>query len=386
MASGPPFSPPHTTGAPPIEPAPQPAGDYRWLAPPTLQTMPGIDLAPSGRAAMYDLRPLSTGEVLDRTFSLYRSRFLLFAGIASLSAAVRLLASGVQLAVQQVMLRRGSLVPLGITSNLLSLVASALSLLAFAVTQAATMWAVGEVYLGRSTGIAASLRAVLPRWLRFVGIALWQIGSGIWPVLLVLAAFGGYEWVRKASFNSLGFMGALGVTLLLLIPATAAGIIFYLRNLLAVPAAVREGLTVRQAMRRSKALSQNAKGKLFLVLLVASGLYMVMGIVLSIVLFVLMFLHRDALTPGINPVQQHFLAVGVVTLAVGFVGYTLISPVIMLGISLVYFDQRVRKEAFDIAVLLGDESFSVPFAAAAPMSAFAGVPTTAEPPGGASGL
>src|SRR5690349_6399407 len=40
------------------------------------------------RGPRYDLRPLSTGEVLDRTFQLYRSRFVLFVGIALLPAAV----------------------------------------------------------------------------------------------------------------------------------------------------------------------------------------------------------------------------------------------------------------------------------------------------------
>ena len=39
----------------------------------------------------YDLRPLSTGEILDRTFQLYRSRFALFASLAALPAAVQLL-------------------------------------------------------------------------------------------------------------------------------------------------------------------------------------------------------------------------------------------------------------------------------------------------------
>ena len=31
-----------------------------------------------------DLRPMTLGEVLDRTFTLYRERFLLFAGISAL--------------------------------------------------------------------------------------------------------------------------------------------------------------------------------------------------------------------------------------------------------------------------------------------------------------
>lgn len=34
------------------------------------------------------LRPLSTGELLDRTFNLYRNNFMLFAGIAVLAALI----------------------------------------------------------------------------------------------------------------------------------------------------------------------------------------------------------------------------------------------------------------------------------------------------------
>ena len=49
------------------------------------------------------LRPLSLGEILDRMFQLYRSRFLMFAGIASFAAGLDLIwkliqASGVRIA------------------------------------------------------------------------------------------------------------------------------------------------------------------------------------------------------------------------------------------------------------------------------------------------
>ena len=36
----------------------------------------------------FELRPLSLGEILDRIFALYRSRFWLFAGISMIAAAV----------------------------------------------------------------------------------------------------------------------------------------------------------------------------------------------------------------------------------------------------------------------------------------------------------
>jgi hypothetical protein len=40
-------------------------------------------------------------------------------------------------------------------------------------------------------------------------------------------------------------------------------------------------------------------------------------------------------------------------LLIGFVGHTLVSPVALIGLTLVYFDQRVRMEAFDLVMMLG---------------------------------
>jgi len=49
--------------------------------------------AASPPTAQYELRPLTTGEILDRTFFLYRSRFWLYVGLASVAAGVSVLAS-----------------------------------------------------------------------------------------------------------------------------------------------------------------------------------------------------------------------------------------------------------------------------------------------------
>lgn len=359
MASGPPISPSYDPSHPPEEFAPSghAPGEYRWLPPANLPpgfnagagVPPGTPDGGPGRTALYELRPLSTGEVLDRTFSLYRARFPLFAGIAALSALVRLLGQAAQLGVQNTVLRHGGPVALGVTSSLLSLGMSAIFLLAFAITQAATVWAVGEVYLRRTASVSGSVRATLSRWLRYVGIALWQLGSAAWPALLVLAGFGGVWYLKGRTFGMGATVTTAALAMLLFLAAFAVGLIQYLRNLLGVPAAVREGLGVRAAMRRSKVLSRGAKGKLFLVLLIAAALYFVMGILLVTVLSMTMLLHGGGGTAT-------FLIVGILTLIVVFAGYTLISPVVMIGVTLVYFDQRVRREAFDLQVLLGDES------------------------------
>src|SRR5215471_11262391 len=43
------------------------------------------------------LRPMTTGEILDRTFNLYRNNFILFAGIAVLPPALKLILDLIQL-------------------------------------------------------------------------------------------------------------------------------------------------------------------------------------------------------------------------------------------------------------------------------------------------
>ena len=49
------------------------------------------------------LRPLTVSEILDRTAQLYRSNFLLFAGISSVYAGVLLVLSLLQIALQEIL-------------------------------------------------------------------------------------------------------------------------------------------------------------------------------------------------------------------------------------------------------------------------------------------
>jgi len=134
------------------------------------------------------------------------------------------------------------------------------------------------------------------------------------------------------------FVGGLG--------GFVGGYFFYLRNSLAVPATVVERLSVRASMRRSKVLIPGAKGKIFLVGLISGCLYMVVGVVQAPLAFMMML----ALQKG-----HESVAAQAGTLLIGFVGHSVVMPVAMIGYTLVYFDQRVRKEAFDLVVLLGNE-------------------------------
>jgi len=298
--------------------------------------------APVGEVqpAAYGLRPLSTGEVLDRTFEIYRGHFWLFAGLASLSGAFSLVLNAIQMVVHHVVLLRHGIQAALLVTRIASGLMGLLVLPVTAVVYAASVYALCEVYLGRRTTAKESLQATIGRWLRYVGIALWQGWSAVWLGALLVVP--GAVLLGLGAKNPL-LLGLGGLIVLAgVMGGGVFGVIAYIRNSLAIPASVMEGTGVRASMRRSKTFATDAKGKIFVVLLIAFALYLVVGTIQSPMLF---FIAR-------SPFKEHVLAQAAILL-IGFVGHTLVSPVALIGLTLVYFDQRVRMEAFDLVMMLG---------------------------------
>ncbi len=326
-----------------------------WLRPEKpLGQNPSQDQDRSGQAgaAMFELRPLSLGEVLDRTFALYRSRFWLFAGITAVSASVQVIVQGISLATAHKLLRGvAGGVPRG-TSPMLALhqvvgaqlgtwIAALAFFLISAVANAATTLALSEVYLNRPASARDALAAAFKRWYRWIAIGLWLLGSMLWPLALALT-LGALLVSYGARANSTALIGLGSVSLLLaLFVAFPIGFVLYLRNSLAIPAAMVEKLTVRAAMRRSKGLAAGTKGRIFVVLLIAGVLYLVVAVLESPATVLMAF----------APKQEHYMAQAV-TLLISFLGHTLVAPIGLIGLTLIYFDQRVRKEALDLQLLL----------------------------------
>jgi hypothetical protein len=210
-----------------------------WESPAMVAAPTGMPYAGSTEiAAAYAMRPLSTGEVLDRTFSIYRSRFWLFAGIASVSGAVQLVANAFNLLGQHLVMSRYGFRTATASSSVGSLVGVLLFFLAVSVTQAATVHALSEVYLGREATLGGSLRPAMGLWYRYLGIALWQIWSAIWLGLL-LAVPATVLFFPQLGLTSMAWLGGFFI-FLALIGGTAYGVIAYIRNSLAVQAAVVE--------------------------------------------------------------------------------------------------------------------------------------------------
>jgi hypothetical protein len=251
-----------------------------------------------------DLRPLSLGELLDRSFFLYRKNFMLFVGIIALPHLVLLAfqLAGVALQTERMIS--------GVGVNILwGLAAALLTLGAVAASQGATVIAVSRVHLGQPTTIAESFAGIRGRILY---LALIMIGYGI----------------------------GVGVGLILLI---VPGIILALMWALTIPVAVLEDKGLRDSLSRSSELTKGHRGRVFVIyFLFLSLLYAVyMAWELPILAAIGVWTRGHNLT--VLPLwTQIAFPLG------NFLSQCLVGPLMTIGLSLLYYDERVRKEAFDL--------------------------------------
>jgi hypothetical protein len=304
----------------------------------------------------HQLRPLSLGEILDRTAELYRTHFSLFAGLSAIFAGAMLAWQMLHLGLISLMgyphipphLQWAYAVSLGIDLLVISLLAG-LSIAAF---NRAVAW----IYLGKTATVrssAASVFSHLGRYLWLITVTMFRAWGPLFGlyVLLFVMAFAALphgflldpEAARQpANINPGAAIGALlGIAVLgiLFFPALIYGVWMWLRYSLAVPACVVENLPAGQAIRRGIDLSLGSRGRLFVLWLLVFAVRMVLGILIGFPLVLFSFRHLG------HPLPLSWMAYSQLS---GFVENTLIGPVYSIGLTLFYYDQRIRKEGFDI--------------------------------------
>jgi hypothetical protein len=336
----------------------EPQDSYQGFSPSTYGAPPAyappVDAVPV--VPVPQLRPLSTGEVLDRTFALYRRRFWLFTGIGVVPATVLTLSGIVQLIYLAASGRTDTFTP-GATPDAVKsalgtiallqvyfLPASILFLVAYGVSHAATVDAVGRITRGLSATAVESYKEVRGRWLRWIGIALRQLWSFVWPFAIGLIILGAGVAGITAMRGSGGVIGAGLIALVVWVVMLAGlvlGVMNFIRHALATPAGVQEDLGVNAAMRRSRQLVAGRKGRIFLALLLVYVLQMVAG-GLKVPFVMLASNARGA---------SHVLLL-TIQLLISFVAVTIVSPVASIALCLFYVDERVRREGYDIELLM----------------------------------
>ncbi len=320
-------------------------------------------------------RPLTLGEILDRTVQLYRSNFLLFTGIAAPAAGVLILVSGSvslfftsrvmnlaqaaqthgappvpQLAGQEVLLMMaifGAFFIIGIP----------LLVGAFSMALAALSFAATSLERGEQTSIRSAYGYAFNHFWRHVGIVFLQVlFAGVVPYFIfgfvifvgaILAVFA----AGTGGTRTMGPFLVVGLVLMALVLVVAC-ILIWLRLSLAYPVSVAEGATAWDSLKRSNFLTAGTRGRIFLMLLLVWFLTMAVSTALTVPIDILIFVVKGKSGFPLNPVGPVFILMQIVNLGVGFLVRVFAMPIYSVALVLFYIDQRVRLEGFDIERLM----------------------------------
>lgn len=257
------------------------------------------------------LRPLSTGELLDATFSLYRSHFGLFVGIFALPYLAVLAFQCIGLTFQSSTPQISNIV----MSALWAIGVMFLTMVVSALSQAATVVAVSNLHLGRTASVMDSFSRVKAHVLGVMGLSL----------LIGLVA---------------------GVACLALV---VPGVLLFIMWSLSVPAKVLENKGVSDAMSRSMDLTKGSRGRIFVIGLLV--LVLTLGVTWLLQWPILIAAGVRAAGARGN-LQNIGILWQLASIVATFISQSLVGALGTIALSLVYYDQRVRKEAFDLQLMM----------------------------------
>jgi hypothetical protein len=296
-----------------------------------------------------DLRPLTLGELLDRSFSLYRRHFLLFVGIMAVPSLLGLGFGILTTVFVPQPAPPGSLESgpdaTAVLSTMIWVVVAMLGMgivyfVTYAVALGATTVAVSELYMGRTVTIRGSFEPLRGKVGR-LALLLLLVSIRTFGVLFVGAlSIGVGAGIAAAGLPVVGvmmlFAGALGAFLL--------WIWLILRYAVSVPAAVLEDETSTDAIRRSIDLT---RGHLW-----RGGVLMIFTMIVTygvLMIFQGPFLFAAALA---GPGAASAFWLNLLGTIAGSIGGALTSPLLVVAFAVLYYDLRVRHEGLDLQMML----------------------------------
>jgi hypothetical protein len=319
-----------------------------------------------GPTAQAILRPMGFGEVLDKTFSIYRSRFLLFAGIAALPAIVMLGINFADLAWWHVRLlvhphrQPGVFLwsfAVGLGYYHISGFLGILILPAF-------VQACSNLLFGENTSLRTSLRFAAVRWRTYLWIAVLKMCAVlVIPEIVAFCILAGIVFAldKMGLLEGAGSVAAGGAVLLVILGAFVlflwAGACFAY----AIPVAALEGPAGWKALRRSWILSRKGRWRVA----VAWVMTQLCGAALNttvvfVALWIAILHYRGQHYAGFN--NNVYLAVIYFLYAVIA---SVVAPLYPVAVTLLYYDQRVRKEGYDLEKMLDAAGQTAPAVAGA---------------------
>jgi len=283
-----------------------------------------------------ELRPLSTGEILDNAFGLYRRHFAPLAVIALVVSALPLLL-GLYVQTSGGLLVRPVL---GTLANMLDIVLGAIG-------TAAGVFVVSDSYLGRSVSARNALSRALPWVPRIVVLTLLiglVVGVGLIVLMIPVSLILGILLVLTGQTLGQPMMLIVGVVALLVI--LVLGLLLLSALVISNQALVLENTqNPIEAMRRSWYLTKGFRWKVCALIVVTFILILIPGVAASF--------PAAILAPGAVALQDpSSLPIGwYLTMVLGAVVQLLLYPLMYSVLTVLYYDLRVRKEGFDLEVL-----------------------------------
>jgi hypothetical protein len=226
-----------------------------------------------------------------------------------------------------------------------SLVVWIVAFLALEIAHAATAMAVSNLHLERPSSIGSAYSAAKGSLLRVLWIAfiafLLPILIAV-PITLTVIGILSIIVIGSGSEDTVTIVFSVHMLVAILV----APLRWWLRWSLVVPVTVLEGGGLRVSMRRSKALTHDRRGRVFLVYVLIVALTWVVGIICQVPFYLTMGSHGFRRPGLIGQTARLLQATG------SFVSASLVGALLTIALTLIYYDERVRREGFDMQLMM----------------------------------
>jgi hypothetical protein len=336
------------------------------------------------------LRPMTLGDILDRTTQLYRRNFWTFAGVSAVPMGAMIglfVVLGGLFTVFTVVRYSPNNLLAGVLAIVLVVVMLPLLLTVSVFSQGSLTYTAARVHLGEKPKIKEALKSVWPRFGRYLWLLILQaLFVGVLPCLI---SGGFYALVLFGVTKVFPFNDPDPVAIFLLIALSIViGVVIVLQLLtyaISFAVCVVEEKPAWPSLRRAAKLSKGTRGRIFLmfllVMFLAGAVQMAVYIPVVIVMLVVV-----AVSHGGPAAIATVIVAEILNVLVNFTLQTLMMPVYSIALVLFYYDQRVRMEGFDIEWMMQQAGLQPPppsseFAlpAAPPFEAAASAGSLGEP-------
>ncbi len=311
-------------------------------------------------------RPSTLGEILDRTAQLYRRNFWLFTGVASLPIGTVLAltaAGGALFGAAAVGFRATNLSdPAAIAFVvLIALIAVPVYVAAAVFSSAGLTQAAASTHRGEKITIRGAFTNVRPRFWRYLWFLILEgIVVALIPAVLAAAVAGPLIYLASRSGAGVGAGAAIGFVIFFVIIAAFFAVVWLVLGYsIGLSVCVVEQRAAWESLKRAWKLSQGTRGRIFVMYLLVMALSIALSMVAAIP-FLIIIAITTSVGNGAAYSSTAVVIAEIVRVIVDFLLQMLLAPISAIALVLFYYDQRVRKEGFDIEWMMQQAGLSQP--------------------------